>query len=110
MFNRHDRARDLRKNSSDAEAFVWSQLRNRRFHGFKFRRQVPVGRFIADFACLDRMLLIELDGGQHSLRRSYDASRDQWLASEGYRVIRFWNHEALDDWDAVAEAIWNALQ
>lgn len=110
MDDGHARARELRKRMSDAEAFVWSQLRNRRFHQFKFRRQVPVGSFIADFACPDRFLIIELDGGQHSLQKKYDKARTKQLEQLGYRVIRFWNYEVLEDWDTVAEVIWNALQ
>ncbi|MGE3317484.1 MAG: endonuclease domain-containing protein [Planctomycetaceae bacterium] len=110
MEKRRDLARSMRKQPPEAEAFAWSRLRNRRFHEFKFRRQVPIGNFVVDFLCLDRRLIIELDGGQHTLRRSEDQARTAWLESQGFRVIRFWNFEVLDDWDTVAEVIWNALQ
>src|SRR5439155_1700901 len=98
-----------RTHPTDAEALVWSKLRNRAFEGFKFRRQVPIGRFVADFVCYDRKLIIELDGGQHAQSKYYDEGRTTWLNEQGFRVIRFWNHEALSDWDTVESAIWTAL-
>jgi len=104
------RARELRQNQTDAEQFVWSKLRNRRFHGYKFRRQAVIGSYIVDFVCSENRLVVELDGGQHTTRQSYDATRTQCLFDQGYRVVRFWNHEVLTDWDTVEEAIWNALQ
>lgn len=105
-----ERARELRRQQTDPEAYVWSQLRNRRFHQFKFRRQVPIGAFIADFVCVESRLIVEIDGGQHTRQRGYDRSRTEFLEREGYRVIRFWNCDIQDDWDTVAEAIWTALQ
>ncbi|MEL7680868.1 endonuclease domain-containing protein [Citromicrobium bathyomarinum] len=93
------RARALRKASTDAEALLWSHLRNRQFRNLKFRRQVPLGHYIVDFYCHEFQLVIELDGGQHS--EEVDRSRTQWLEGEGYRVVRFWNNEVLDNTDGV---------
>ena len=105
-----DRARELRKNLTDTERLVWAALRGRRFAGFKFRRQMPLGSYIVDFVCLDRRLVIELDGGQHTRQADYDQRRTEWLRSQGFRVVRFWNHEVLQDWETVAEVIWRELQ
>jgi very-short-patch-repair endonuclease len=88
-------AKVLRKQLTDAERKLWRSLRNRRFLEFKFRRQHPIGPFIADFCCVSRKLIIEVDGGQHMQKQEYDKIRSQWLKSMGYRVIRFWNHEVL---------------
>jgi len=96
-------ARDLRQQMTDAERFLWSRLR-RRFLGAKFRRQVPLGPFIVDFACMRSKLVIEVDGGQH-LESSADAERDRWLAENGFRVVRFWNHEVLQNLEGVLERI-----
>ena len=90
--------RHLRKNMTEAEGKLWSALRDRRFEGFKFRRQVPIGRYIVDFVNFEKRLIIEVDGGQHS-ESAYDAVRDAWLKSQGFRILRFWNvdiHQALD--------------
>jgi ATP-dependent helicase HrpA/adenine-specific DNA-methyltransferase len=97
--DRTKRARALRRSSTDAEALLWSHLRNRQFHRFKFRRQVPLGRYIVDFYCHELRLVIELDGGQHS--EEADRDRTAWLEGEGYRVERFWNHEVLEKADGV---------
>ena len=78
--------------------------------GFKFRRQAPVGRFIADFVCFDRKLVVELDGGQHAEQAEEDAERTSWFAKQGFRVLRFWNCEVVDDLDAVLEVIAAALR
>lgn len=93
------RARALRRSSTDAENLLWSRLRNRQFHNLKFRRQVPLGRYIVDFYCHELRLVIEADGGQHS--EEVDRLRTEWLESEGYRVTRFWNHEVMDNIDGV---------
>jgi very-short-patch-repair endonuclease len=105
-----DRARDLRKHLTEVERIVWARLRSRRFAGYKFRRQMPVGRYIVDFVCLDRRLIIELDGGQHAEQVRYDTERTAWLSSQGFAVLRFWNHEVLEDWEVVEEVIWRRLQ
>ena len=104
-----NRARRLRKNMTDAERFVWSRLRSRRFAGYKFRRQMPIGPYIVDFICLKRRLIVELDGGQHVEQRDYDDQRTGWLQSQGFDVLRFWNHEVFEDWETVEEVIWRAL-
>ena len=111
MGDPREHARSLRKQLTDAERLLWSKLRGRRFAGFKFRRQVPLGRYIVDFACFDRRLVLELDGGQHAETeaRKYDADRTARLVGEGFRVIRFWNHELLGDRDAVEEMTWQRL-
>jgi len=93
---------------TDAERSLWFALRDRRFEQFKFRRQVPVGPFIADFICFDARLVIEVDGGQHadSLR---DRRRDQWFAANKFRVLRFWNNDVLGNLEGVSTLIAQAL-
>jgi very-short-patch-repair endonuclease len=103
------RARELRRAQTEVERRVWLRLRNRQLVGVKFRRQVPIGPFIADFAALDRKLVIELDGGQH-LDSASDRARGAYLEKNGYRVLRFWNHEVLDDLEGVLERIRHALE
>ena len=75
--------------------------------GFRFRRQVPIGKFIVDFACLDAKLIIEIDGGQHNepSHKQKDAERTGWLESEGYQVLRFWNNEVFENLDGVLQTI-----
>ena len=99
------RARRLRKDSTEAERAIWRRIRDRQLDGHKFRRQQPVGAFILDFVCLERKLVVELDGGQHAGQVSKDAERTAWLESQGFRVLRFWNHDVLRDIEVVAEAI-----
>ena len=96
-------ARKLRRNSTDAENRLWYYLRGRRFEGAKFLRQFPIGGFVADFACRDPHLGIELDGGQHSPEA--DAPRTQVIEAFGYRVIRFWNNDVLENTGGVLEVI-----
>ncbi|WP_075216894.1 endonuclease domain-containing protein [Mongoliimonas terrestris] len=100
-------ARRLRAGMTEAERRVWYALRAGRFFGLKFRRQVPIGRYIVDFICHERKLVIEIDGGQHGFEEvaRRDEIRTAFLHGEGYRVIRFWNHEVLTEWDAVVERI-----
>lgn len=83
------RARALRKNPTEAEKRLWSRLRKRQLLGVKFRRQYPVGPYIADFAAPERMLVIELDGGQHAEQESYDRDRDNYLRRQGFRILRY---------------------
>lgn len=100
-----DRARRLRREQTDAEGKLWYLLRNRRLAGYKFKRQFPIGPFIADFACAELKLIIEADGGQHADRQSYDERRTRWLESEGWRVLRFWNNEVLENIEGVTETV-----
>ncbi|WP_333826205.1 endonuclease domain-containing protein [Pinisolibacter sp.] len=104
-------ARRLRRSMTGAEARLWAALRGHRFAGTSFRRQTPIGPYIADFCCPEVRLVIEVDGGQHGddggIAR--DLHRDAWLADAGFRVIRFWNHEVLAETDTVLDVIWFAL-
>ena len=100
-------ARRLRRDATDVERILWFALRDR-LPAWKFRRQQPIGRRIVDFACPERKLAIELDGGQHALREEADERRSVELARRGYRVIRFWNNEVLDNLDGVLEMILGA--
>jgi len=90
---------------TDAERLLWSRLRRRQIHGRRFRRQHPIGPFIADFACTEAKLVIELDGGQHVELKDKDAARTRWLAERGYRVLRFWNHDVLTQIDVVLHVV-----
>lgn len=103
-------ARSLRKNMTDAEQFLWSIIRKEQL-GVKFRKQHPVGKYIADFCCLEAKLIIEIDGGQHaddSARRN-DATRTAFLEAQGFRVLRFWNNDVLDNPEGVLTTINDAL-
>ncbi len=102
-------ARRLRSDPTDAERRLWHYLRDRRFCGLKFRRQHPVGKYIADFACPERGLIIELDGGQHATQRERDARRGRELEKHGYRVLRFWDNDVLVRTQVVLEAIYAEL-
>ena len=84
---------------------LWYHLRGHRFEGLKFKRQKPFGSYIVDFICLDRLLIVELDGGQHSEQMQYDQRRDDWLRAQGYTVLRFWNNQVLQELPAVLECI-----
>ena len=99
------RARNLRRNSTDAERTLWSLLRNRRLGGYKFRRQVPIGPYIADFVCHQSKLIIEVDVGQHQEQGQYDNTRTACFESEGFTVLRFWNNDVLANRAGVLEAI-----
>jgi len=103
-----DLARALRKGSTDTEAYLWRRLRNRQI-GCKFRRQQRIGRYVVDFASLDKKLIIEVDGGQHAVDPAYDKIRGEWLRGEGYRVLRFWDSEVLSDIEGVLETIQDVL-
>jgi very-short-patch-repair endonuclease len=105
----NERARKMRQFSTDAERRMWSALRDRRLERFKFRRQHPIGEFIVDFTCTEHRVVIELDGGQHA-DNTVDAPRTAWLEKQGWRVIRFWNNEVLDNTSGVIEAIVRALE
>ena len=103
------RARGLRKNQTDAEKRLWSHLRNRQLSGCKFRRQHEIGNYIVDFICLEKKLIIELDGGQHANQIRYDSQRTTILESLGYTVIRFWDNEVLTKTQNILEAIHKIL-
>jgi very-short-patch-repair endonuclease len=96
---------------TDAESRLWGELRGNRLCGHGFRRQVPIGPYIADFLCFAGRLIVEIDGEQHGfdIHRANDENRTAWLEREGFRVIRFWNNEVLRETDAVCNAILNAL-
>jgi very-short-patch-repair endonuclease len=100
--------RTLRKNLTNAEQKLWQRLRGCQVGGFKFRRQHPFENFVLDFVCLDRKLVIEVDGSQH-LDSMDDQKRDALLACAGFRVLRFWNDQVLNETDAVLEKIWDTL-
>lgn len=93
---------------TDAERRLWYRLRAHRLEGIKFKRQIPIGQYVADFACMDRKLLVEVDGGQHAQSTS-DAERTKWLEDQGFRILRFWNNEVLNETDAVLGVILAAV-
>lgn len=108
--NLRDRARRLRKDMTDAERRLWSKIRRRQVHSCQFRRQFPLGKFIVDFVCLEHRLIVEVDGGQHTEQAGYDEKRSAWLQQQGFRVIRFWNNEVMNNLDTVVEAIADELK
>jgi very-short-patch-repair endonuclease len=101
-------AREMRKEPTPAERRMWRLLRNRRLAGFRFRRQHPVGRYIADFYCAVARLVIELDGDTHVGNEEADRVREEYLRDRGLRVIRFWNFRFAEDGDAVLDAVYAA--
>ena len=113
-------ARSLRGRMTDAERKLWTRLRNRQLAGHKFRRQVPLGKFVADFACYDARLVVELDGGQHAGGQHVgsrhvgmaedDAVRRKWLEDRGFLILRFWNNEVLENMEGVLETIARTLE
>jgi very-short-patch-repair endonuclease len=100
-------ARRLRRSQTDAERVIWFRLRDRRLNGLKFKRQVPIDKYIADFCCAEARLIIELDGGQHAVRD--ETNRTAILEAMGYLVLRFWNNDVLSNTDSVLEEILNAI-
>jgi very-short-patch-repair endonuclease len=106
--NRHH-AKAMRKSSTEAERALWYMLRSRRFSGYKFRRQVPIGRYVVDFICFEKRLIVEADGSQHA-ESEHDRRRDEWLAAQGFRVLRFWNFNIMTDREMVAETLWQHLE
>ena len=103
-------ARRLRRDQTDVERKLWFRLRDRRLDGWKFRRQVTIGPYIADFCCESARLIIELDGGQHAERSAADAKRTTALEAQGYLVLRFWNNDVLQNMDGVLESILETLK
>ena len=100
------RAKELRRNLTEAEALLWYHIR----HDIpaKFRRQEPIGGYICDFVCYSRRLIVELDGSQHA-DSAHDARRDAWLRSQGFTILRFWNDEVFRECDEVLATIYNAV-
>ena len=100
-----ERARSLRRDMTDAEKSVWQILRLYQIDGHRFRRQVPLGRYIADFVCRDVRLIIEIDGSQHQESAPQEAERTRFLQGQGYRILRFWNNEVLSNPEGVRSTI-----
>ena len=103
------RAKDMRSDATDAEHRLWQIVRAHRFAGFKFRRQVPIDFYIADFVCFAQRLIIELDGGRHAAS-TRDQDRDAYLQGQGFRVLRIWNNDLFENEEGVTETILLALQ
>ena len=101
------RSRELRKQSTVAEKLLWQKLRRKQFHGFRFRRQFPLGPFYGDFVCLPARLVIEVDGGQHAElpHAEHDSRRSEWLRNQNVRVLRFWNLDIFENLDGVVDRI-----
>ncbi|MDR6900500.1 very-short-patch-repair endonuclease [Rhizobium miluonense] len=102
-------ARHLRKNDTEEEYRLWSDLRGRRLNRHKFTRQIPLGPYVVDFLCRDKLLIVEIDGFQHAASPA-DIIRTHWLNTQGYSVLRFWNHEVLKERRAVLETVLAALE
>jgi very-short-patch-repair endonuclease len=102
-------AKRLRRNQTDAERVLWFRLRDRRLAGWKFKRQVPIDRFIVDFFCADGKVIVEIDGGQHDEDRERDADRTKLLEAMGYIVLRFWNNDVMRNLDGVLEVVLEAV-
>ena len=98
----------MRHDPTNAERALWRILRSRQFAGAKFRRQLPLGPYIADFVCLAPRLIVECDGGQHA-DNPYDEARDAWLTVQGFRILRFWNTDILREPESVEHALLAAL-
>ena len=98
-------AKTLRRESTDAERALWRHLKTKQLEGLKFRRQEQIGHFIVDFVCYEKRLIIEADGGQHALEREKDEERTLWLNAQGFKVLRFWNHEILTNIEGVLEVV-----
>jgi len=103
-------AKSMRHQPTNAEALIWAALRGARMHGFKFKRQQPIGAYIVDFVCFECGLVVEIDGGQHADDVSADQLRSKWLQSQGFRVLRFWNNEVIERKNDVLESIIRALR
>jgi len=104
------RTKTLRKNLTDAERWLWQRLRNRELSGWKFRRQHSIGPYIVDFVCIEKRLVIELDGGQHAENLESDAKRSEYLKEKGYRILRFWNNDVLREGESVLNVILSCLE
>jgi very-short-patch-repair endonuclease len=100
-------AKNLRKRATDTERLIWRHLRAKHFKGLKFRQQQPMGKYIVDFVCFEKKIIIELDGGQHAMLsgKHKDTERDKWFEAQGYKVLRFWDNEVLTNTHEVLEVI-----
>ena len=105
-----ERSRELRTNATPAERLLWQHVRNKKLADARFNRQVPIGPFICDFVARGPRLVIELDGGQHGLAQSSDSNRTAFLKQRGYRVLRFWNNDVLENVEGVLAVIVEALK
>ena len=105
-----ENARAMRQAATEAEKRLWSILRRRQIDGCRFRRQVPIDPYIADFVCFSHRLIIEVDGGQHARQSERDRRRTRWLEGQGFRVLRFWNNEVLENPEGVRAKIESVLQ
>lgn len=104
------RAKELRRNLTPAEEKLWTHLRTHRMEDVHFRRQHAIGNYIVDFCAPRQKLIIELDGSQHLEQEDYDKERTDFLTSKGYKVLRFWNHQVMNELDHVLNHIWNTLK
>jgi len=107
---RNSRPNEMRKNPTDAERRMWRSLRDRQLGGYKFRRQMPIGPYIADFACVQARVVVEVDGSQHLESVEYDQERHAYLQAQGYKVVRFWNHDVLKHTNVVLEKMLGILE
>jgi len=103
-------ARYLRKNQTDVEKILWQKLRNRQLLNCKFRRQAPFYPYIVDFVCMECQIIVELDGSQHIEQQVYDDKRSAFLQAQGYKVLRFWNNEVIDNLEGVLIVIMTAVE
>jgi len=99
-------SKKLRRRPTEAEKLLWRHLRRRQVGGLKFRRQEPIGNYIVDFVCFERRIIVEVDGGQHAENKR-DEERDKWLKSQGFKILRFWNNEVLQNMEGVLEVVRN---
>ena len=106
----NSKARDLRKNPTEGEQALWKHLRMRQLGGYKFRCQPPIGQYIVDFVSFEGRVVIELYGGQHSQQTDYDSKRTVWLEAQGYRVLRFWNNQVLQEIEAMKAVVLKVLE
>jgi very-short-patch-repair endonuclease len=102
------RAKELRRDQTDAEKRIWEKIRNSHL-GMKFRRQAPVGPYVADFLCNDLKLVVEIDGGQHAESKK-DEIRTKYLQGLGYHVVRFWNDEVMDNIEGVVDTLASVIE
>jgi len=105
----NQRARQLRRSPTQEERIIWQKLRHKRLAGCRFRRQHPIGPFIVDFVCLERRLIVEIDGCQHADHAERDRKRSQWLEERGFKLVRIWNRDVRLNLHDAVESIFGAL-